>query len=372
MPSLRRHRLLRMLVILPLFLLAGTGWTGAADISSTEQPAAAQTSGPESPLPVFEMHSGFWVNLHHFLYLQARLLKVNSSSTETGRGAAQPDEPPVSLTDFSAMDIRAWQDAVTFYSRDLAGRDLLLNGDMEIINNQLSAMEACPDLEGKTTPLCKSGLRQDLVQALERAAPVYRAHWWAQQDRANRDWIGQVGPMIQKMGVELSIQLADVYQRPWPSQRLRVDVVWYGGPFGAYTSLDPIHLTISSHDPRNRSVYGFEVLFHEASHALAGAVTSTISREFRERDKPIPRDFWHALLFYTTGEIVRRDLEYGTLTLSDEKGTAPSAYLPYAARFGLYSGSWEHFRGLLDLYWLPYLDGKVSFDTAMARLAAEL
>jgi hypothetical protein len=376
MPSLRRNGFLRILMFAPAMLTAATGWagssTGAAPIYGTERVAAAQNANPESPLPVFEMHSGFWVNLHHFLYLQARLLKGNSSSTETGRGAAQPDELPVSLIDFPAADIRAWQDAVTFYSRDLAGRDLLLNGDMEIINNQLAMMEACPDLEGKTTPLCKSGLRQDLVEALEHAAPVYRAHWWAQQDRANRDWIAQVAPMIQKMGVELSSQLADVYQRPWPSQRLRVDVVWYGGPFGAYTSLDPIHLTISSHDPRNRGVYGFEVLFHEASHALAGAVTAAISREFRERDKPIPRDFWHALLFYTTGEIVRRDVEYGTMTLTDEKGNAPSAYLPYAARFGLYSGSWEHFRGLLDLYWLPYLDGKVSFDTAMARLAADL
>ena len=110
--------------------------------------------------------------------------------------------------------------------------------------------------------------------------------------------------MIQKMGVELSGQLAEVYQRPWPSERLRVDVVWYGGSFGAYTSLDPIHVTISSHDPRNRGVYGFEVLFHEASHALASAVTkATIAYNFRERDKPIPRDFWHALLFYTTSGV---------------------------------------------------------------------
>jgi hypothetical protein len=375
MPSLCRHRIFRILVIAPLLLLAGTARAGtpaAATITSAEVQTGAQTSNVESPLPVFELHSGFWVNLHHFLYLQARLLKGNSSPPETARGAAQPDELPASLTDFPATDIRAWQDAIAFYSKDLAGRDLLLNGDMEIINNQLSIMEACPDLEGKTTPLCKSGLRQDLVAALERAAPVYRAHWWALQDRANREWIAQVAPMIQKMGVELSGQLADVYQRPWPSQRLRVDVVWYGGPFGAYTSLDPVHLTISSHDPRNRNVYGFEVLFHEASHAVAGAVTSAIAREFRERDKPIPRDFWHALLFYTTGEIVRRDVEYGTMKFTDEKSDPPSAYLPYAARFGLYSGSWEHFRGLLDLYWLPYLDGKVSFDTAIARLAAAM
>ena len=234
MASLRPHRLLRISLAAPLLLQAAC-WAApcaeAAPAYAARYAATAQqTSGTESPLPVFEMHSGFWVNLHHFLYLQSRLLKGNSSSTETVRGAAQPDELPVSLIDFPEADIHAWQDAVAFYTKDLAGRDLMLNGDMEIINNQLSAMETCPDLEGKTTPLCKSGLRQDLVEALERAAPVYRTHWWPQQDRANRDWIVQVAPMIQKMGVELSGQLADVYERPWPSQRLRVDVVWYAWP----------------------------------------------------------------------------------------------------------------------------------------------
>src|SRR5580692_2322142 len=373
----RRHGPAPMFVaalLLPLVV----GASGAASAESRHaneprQSVTAQSSGTETPLPVFEMHSGFWVNLHHFLYLQARLTKGNSSPMETVRGAAQPDELPASLIDFPAAEIRAWQDAVEFYSKDLARRDLLLNGDMEIINNQLSLMESCPELEGKTTPLCRSGLRQDLVEALEKAAPVYRAHWWAQHDQANRDWIARVAPMIEKMGVELSGQLAEVYQTPWPAQRLRVDVVCYGGPFGAYTTLDPVHVTISSHDPRNRGVYGFEVLFHESSHALAGAVNKAIARAFRERDKPIPRNFWHALLFYTTGEIVRRDVEYGTMTITDDRAAGgTSAYLPYAARFGLYSGSWERFRGLLDLYWLPYLDGRVSFDAAMARIATDM
>jgi hypothetical protein len=375
MALLRRKIFLRVLMTAPL-LLPSAGWPASPAVAQTNygpgQYSTTQSSVTESPLPVFEMHSGFWVNLHHFLYLQARLLNGNTSTSESARGAAKPDELPVSLLDFPEADIHAWQDAVAFYSKDLANRDLLLNGDMEIINNQLSAMETCAELQGKTTPLCKSGLRQDLVEALERAAPVYRAHWWPQHDRANREWISQVAPMIEKMGVELSGQLADVYQRPWPAERLRVDVVWYGGPFGAYTTLDPIHVTISSHDPRNRGVYGFEVLFHESSHALAGAVNAAIAHEFRERDKPIPRDFWHALLFYTTGEIVRRDVEYGSMTMAFEQSGGRSGYLPYAARFGLYSGSWEHFRGLLDLYWLPYLDGKVSFETAIARMAADM
>jgi len=289
---------------------------------------------------------------------------------DSGRGTAPPNEVPASLIDFPAEEVRAWQAAVAFYAKDLAGRDLLLNSDMETINNRLSEMETCADLEGKSSTACRSGLQSDLVEALDRAAPVYRAHWWAEQDRANREWIAQVAPMVQQMGVELSEQLADVYQRPWPAGRLRVDVVWYGGPYGAYTSLNPTHVTISSHDARNQGVYGFEVLFHEASHALAGAVTEAIAREFRQRDKPIPRDLWHALLFYTTGELVCRDLAYGTMTIASLNGVDPSKYQPYAARFGLYSGAWEGFRGQLDLYWWPYLDSKVSFDTAIARLAS--
>jgi len=344
----------------------------AASAVRAALPAMQQSSGTESTLPVFELHSGFWVNLHHFLYLQARLLNGNSSSMDSGRGAAPPDEAPVSLVDFPAEEIKAWRASVSFYAKDLARRDLLLNGDMETINNRLSEMETCSELQGKSSAACKSGLPADLVEALDRAAPVYRAHWWAEQDRANRAWIAQVAPMVQQMGVQLSGQLAEVYQRPWPTERMRVDVVWYGGPYGAYTSLNPTHVTLSSHDARNQGIYGFEVLFHEASHALASTVNEAIASEFRQRDKPIPRDLWHALLFYTTGELVRRDLASGTMSLAVLQGTDPSNYQPYASRFGLYSGGWDRFRGMLDLYWRPYLDGRVSFDTAVARLAAAL
>lgn len=365
---------LHLVGTMALVCLAVMLWPAPSDavkISNAElQTSAQQAAETDSPLPIFEMHSGFWINLHHFLYLQARLTQGNPSSSDNGRGQAPPNEPPASLLDFPAKDIQAWQDAVAFYAKDLAKRDLGLNGDMENINNQLADMETCPDLDGKSSPACKSGLRPDLIEALEQAAPVYRAHWWVEQDRANLAWIAQVAPMVREMGVELCGQLADIYERPWPANRLRVDVVWYGGPFGAYTTLNPTHVTISSHDPRNQGIYGFEVLFHESSHALAGSVMEAIAREFRARDKPIPRDLWHALLFYTTGEMVRRDLSYGNMAMPDQPNNNSAPYQTYASRFGLYSGSWVRFRGLLDLYWMPYLDGKISFDTAIARLAA--
>src|SRR5258707_3380020 len=164
---------------------------------------AQQSSATESPLPVFELHSGFWVNLHHFLYLQARLANGNSSSTGSPRGAAPPDEPPVSLVDFPAEEIKVWRAAVAFYAKDLARRDLLVNVEMETINNRLAEMETCTELQGKTSATCKSGLQADLVETLDRAAPGYRAQWGHEQDSTNPERIAQYS--------EMDRQLADTH-----------------------------------------------------------------------------------------------------------------------------------------------------------------
>jgi len=352
--------------VIILVLAVTAPFTAAA---AAEPPEAGQFSPAESPLPVFELHSGFWVNLHHFLYLQARLAGGGGGAADRGRGAAPANVEPAAVKDLSAEEKTSWERSIAFYAQDLAGRDLQVNSEMEIINNRLSEMENCADLSGKSVPGCTSGLRANLVTALEGAAPVYRTHWWPEQDLANRRWIAAIAPLVREKGVELSQQLTEVYQRPWPAGQLRVDVVWYAGPYGAYTSVNPIHVTISSRDARNQGIYGFEVLFHESSHVLAGAVTEAIAREFRRRDKPIPRDLWHALLFYTAGELVRRDVANWQAASDAAPGDDPARYQPYAARFGLYSGSWGRFRSLLDIYWRPYLEGRTRFDSAISRLA---
>src|ERR1700694_3349541 len=47
-------------------------------------PAAAQAQNnfTYGPLPVFELHSGFWINLHHTLYHEARL-RTTAGSHDT-------------------------------------------------------------------------------------------------------------------------------------------------------------------------------------------------------------------------------------------------------------------------------------------------
>jgi len=340
----------------------------------------------QGPVPAFEFHSGFWINLHHFLYQQARLYKSTPQSIPRpalkleGSGTKEPatsanslgptpgsgQAPTEALTE---EERQSWAAALDYYAGNLSGHDLFVNGDMVQIKNRLAELETCPNLSGRVPPQCVSGLRPELIAALEVAAPVYRARWWAEHDRANRSWIASVSLLVRQMGGRLAQQLASVYQTDWPAGRLRVDVTFNAGPFGAYTSLDPLHLTISSTDPRNQGPAALEVLFHEASHALAGAVRDLIVRECRQRGKPIPRYLWHALLFYTTGEIVKRTL---AKDFSVPDAGARGNYTPYAYKFGLYARGWQNYQRVLERYWQPYLDGKADFDGAVARLVSAL
>ena len=341
------------LLALSLFL-PGAAWAQAPQ----QFPPAPDNETPATVRPVFEFHSAFWTNLHLMLYEQARVRAKRSTSRGSGAALAESGEAATRARHGDPASPE-WNAAVNYYVREFADRDLLFDSSQVAINNRLAEMESCPDLSGRSSASCESGLRPELIAALERAAPLYRAHGWAEDDHANRVWIKAVAPLVRQLGGTLSEQLAGVYHAEWPSSPIRVDVVCYGGPLGAYTTLEPVHITISSTDLRNQGTAGFEILFHEGSHALAKAVVDGIVRECRARQLPIPRDLWHALLFYTTGQVVKRMLEQQSLAAS---------YTPYAYRFGLFDRGWQNYQRALERYWQPYLDGKVGFDLALSQL----
>src|SRR5438552_8227459 len=108
------------------------------------------------------------------------------------------------------------------------------------------------ELSGRKRKFCDAGLPAKLTQVLEAAAPVYRAHHWPDHDRANRRWIMRVAPLVREQGVGLSKRLADIYQTRWPREKIRVDVTGYANWTGAYTTADPLRVTISGLDARNQ------------------------------------------------------------------------------------------------------------------------
>jgi hypothetical protein len=336
--------------------------------------ARPQNSSSYGPLPVFELHSGFWFNLHHTLYHDARQRTGTGTTDKSGRSPgptlkAAPDAKQALTT----AEQHIWDDAVAYYIANYASKDLLFSTDLSQLKDQLGDFEDCDELSGRKRKFCDAGLPTKLTQVLESAAPVYRAHLWPEHDRANRRWIARVAPLVREQGVGLSERLADIYQTRWPRQKIRVDVSGYANWAGAYTTTDPLRVTISSLDSRNQGTEALEVLFHEASHSIAEPVQAAIIRECRQRDKAIPRDLWHALVFYTTGEVLRPVLDTSGMAAGDKDGAAPGGgYTPYALREGLYQRGWSDYLKLLQRFWQPYLDGTASFDDAIARMVSSL
>jgi hypothetical protein len=333
---------------------------------------AQEVQSVYGPLPVFEFHSGFWVNLHHFLYHEARARlaakEVRDKSTTTSL-----KQTAGSTVTLSASEQKAWDDAISYYVSNYAGKDLLVNIDLMLLKNQIEDFEDCDELSGRKKPRCDAGLPGGVGAILDAVAPIYRAHWWPDQDRSNRRWVAKVAPLVREQGVGLSERLADIYQTGWPKEKIRVDVCAFANSAGGYTTLDPLRVTIASADPRNQGPEALEVLFHEASHGIAATVESAISRECKQRDKPIPRDLWHALIIYTTGEVLRP--VFKDAATDNGSGDAPAQLskpniVPYALEDILSQRGWENYHLLLVLYWQPYLDGKVSYEDAIAHLVS--
>lgn len=318
------------------------------------------------PLPVFEFHSGFWVNLHHFLYHEARVRLAAQDPSQSSEG--KPAIKPVKL---SAAEQRTWDDAISYYLANYAEKDMLINIDLILLKNQLEDFEDCDEVTGRKQSRCDAGLPGKIGAILDSVAPIYRAHWWPDHDRSNRRWVIKVAPLVREQGVGISERLADIYQTRWPKDKIRVDVCAYADSAGAYTTLDPLRVTIASIDPRNQGPQALEVLFHEASHGIAAPVETAISRECKQRNKPIPRNLWHALIIYTTMEVVQpvfKDSAQDNANANESPQSPKSSAVPYALQDILSQRGWDQYHLLLDLYWQPYLNGRVTFDDAIAHL----
>jgi hypothetical protein len=328
------------------------------------------------PLPVFEFHSSFWVNLHHFLYHEARAREASKASAAAASKSAGPTlkKDPGSVAALSQVEQLAWDGAISYYIANLVHKDLLVNIDLILLKDQLGDFEDCSELTGRKVKYCDAGLPGNIGTILEAAAPVYRAHWWADQDRANRRWVARVDPLVREQGVGLSQRLADIYQAKWPKEMIRVDVSAYANAYGAYTTLDPLRVTIASTDPNNQGPEALAVLFHEASHDIARPVENAIERECRQRDKAVPRDLWHALIFYTTGEVLSPVLS-GTEQNAGETvipKTHLNTLIPSDLREKITQRGWEDYLHLLTIFWQPYLDGRVTFEDAIAHIVSAL
>src|SRR5271166_1219994 len=91
--------------------------------------SAQQSSSAYGPLPVFEFHSGFWINLHHMLYYEARLRDTPQAASQKNHST-----PPIKLksmkdsaTALTPAERAAWNASVAYYAANIANKDLLFS-----------------------------------------------------------------------------------------------------------------------------------------------------------------------------------------------------------------------------------------------------
>jgi hypothetical protein len=306
---------------------------------------------------LFHFQSRFWPNLHHFAYEQA-LLTADPPRTRGSTGE-------VASTDrLSAGDAAAWAGAIAFYRDSLVERDLLFDDDLIALDGILGELPAGADEDA----LLEAGVPESLASILSDAAPAYRRHWWPSHEAANRRWVERHQQLVVHYGGELAVELAAAYKAEWPNEVIDVDVLVYANWAGAYTSNDPPHIRLSSSLEENIDWWALEMVFHEASHTMVGgrrgAVAAAIRQAAERAGVERPRWLWHAIIFYTTGELVRRALQKDTAVF----------FVPYAIWQGLWHRDDERqaeFAALQE-HWQPYLDGTTDFESAIAALVDDL
>src|SRR5260370_2133411 len=174
---------------LSLFALA------AALLQPLTLAARPQIEAVYGPLPVFELHSGFWINLHHRLYEEAR--QQHSAVPATNTKPAKSAKPilqiaPGAKVAFNASEQRAWDEAVSYYIANYADKDLLFSTELVLLKNQLGDFETCDDLAGAKKRTCHAAFPAKLTQILDAAGPVSRALRCSADDRANLAWSKRV------------------------------------------------------------------------------------------------------------------------------------------------------------------------------------
>jgi len=295
--------------------------------------------------PHFALYSDFDTNLND------ALIVAGVARNKAGPDLFSTDSDEASCFEgLSPSARKGWDLAVDFYAEVVSSKSWM-SRQQYVLRMQLGGFEAELDESSEDYRNIARGVRM-------AAAPAYRLCRWPAQHEQNRLWIERLATRLAAHEAEITDRLTELYQTPWRGLPIRVDIVSGALPVGANTYHTPPHIVISSETDGGDAL---EIIHHEASHTLMrreDPVYVALSEAARDHEMETPRDLWHVVLFYTTGEAVRR-----TLAESGEPD-----YTPYIYRYDLWDGRWGVYQRAVETTWPGYLDGRRSLPAAASDL----
>jgi hypothetical protein len=299
---------------------------------------AALNIAPPVTVERYTFESKPWVNLHQRLLHQAQWGK--------------PDTPER----LTAEEKKVWEEVVGSYQTLFQKRSPIFNQELMDIDAALAANReaALPD-----------AIPPKAAEALRKAMPLYERAQWPEDDAINRFWMTVAEPLLKAAGPELLAALGKAYGTPMP-KRIQVDVSAYGGRVGAYTTgdADSVRVVMSSLDETYQGFSALEMLMHEPSHGVVGAVDYAIGSDITRLSKELNRkpnpNLWHALLFYTSGVLTRDALARRGVT----------DYKPVVYR-GLFDQSFRGLQQAIETHWGAFLAGTKTREDAIRAILQE-
>jgi hypothetical protein len=313
--------------------------TPSASLAQSERAAVIAT-------PHFAFFSDLATNLNDALIAagRARRAKVQESF-HTGPEKACFDT-------LTAAERAAWARAVDYFAEIVAPFDI---NAREQILFRIELMAGSDWATGDDRSFIA------ITRSIRAAAmPAYERCRWPAQDASNRRWIEHVVALLKAHEPALGERFPQVYGTPWARLPYRIDVVdsvsQLGGNAQFFVPAGP-HILISSSAPANQSHAALESVFHEASHSLAGPIEEAL-KQVRARGDAVRGDLSHAVIFYLTGETVRRVLEQ-----------AGEPYTPWLSALKLYP---DNVRDALAKTLSSYVSGQGTLVQAIDNLVQAL
>lgn len=302
-------------------------------------PGAVSAQSPASSLVLttkhFAFHSDLATNVHDALI-----------DAGAARRAKQPEL-------FGAGDEKACFDRLPAGERDAWTRSVEYYATSKATNFQrlLMRLNFAGLLPRTAGDAATWQLLDEVASMRDGAIAAYRQCRWAAQDAQNRAWLARLQPLLARHEATLGEQLPRLFQVPWAGLPYRLDIVETGVSFGANaadTGNGTQHLLVSSKHRDTQDRAALEVVFHEASHALAtmgSPLDRALASAVKESGVAPPRmPLLHAVHFAISGEAVRRAFAQ----------TGGDPYTPWLYSLKMFG---EQFSDVAARIWPDYVDG---------------